>query len=117
MGKSTIFSALDLKENYYQLLINETDVAKTAVRTLIDMLWEWLVMPQGLENAPATFNRVVAHVMCPHRAYVLHYFDDVFVHSRTKDGLGEIELHKRHLDVCCRFWETPNCTSTCKVVS
>ncbi|CAI5710081.1 unnamed protein product [Peronospora effusa] len=62
------------------------------------MLWEWLVMPQGLKHAPATFNRVVAHVMRQHRAYAPHYFDDVFVHSRAEDGLSAIESRKRHLD-------------------
>ena len=98
MGKSTIFSALDLKDGYYQVPMRESDVAKTAVSTPSGMLWEWLVMPQGLKNAPATFNRVVAHVMRQHRAYAPHYFDDVFVHSRAEDGLSAIESHKRHLD-------------------
>ncbi|CAI5701232.1 unnamed protein product [Peronospora effusa] len=79
-GKSTIFSALDLKDGYYQVLMRDTDVAKTAVSTPSGMLWEWLVMPQGLKNASATFNRVVAHVMRQHRVYAPHYFDDVFVH-------------------------------------
>ncbi|CAI5701126.1 unnamed protein product [Peronospora effusa] len=98
MGKSTIFSALDLKDGYYQVLMRDTDVAKTAVSTLSGMLWEWLVMPQGLKNSPATFNRVVAHVMRQHRAYAPHYFDDVFVNSKAEDGLSAIESHKRHLD-------------------
>ena len=39
MGKSTIFFALNLKEGYYQVLMNETDVAKTAVSTPSGMLW------------------------------------------------------------------------------
>ena len=34
-----------------------------------------------------------------HRAYAPHYFDDVFVHSKTDDGFSEIELHEHHLDV------------------
>lgn len=38
MGKSTIFSALDLKDGYYQVLMNEADVAKTAVSTPSGML-------------------------------------------------------------------------------
>lgn len=38
MGKSTIFSALDLKDGYYQVHMNETDVAKTAVSTPSGML-------------------------------------------------------------------------------
>ena len=63
MGKSTFFSALDLKDGYYQVLMRESDVAKTAVSTPSGMLWEWLVMSQGLKNAPATFKRVVDHVM------------------------------------------------------
>ncbi|CAH0486145.1 unnamed protein product [Peronospora farinosa] len=63
------------------------------------MLWEWLAMPQGLKNAPATFNRVVVYVMRQHRAYAPHYFDDVFVHSRVgEDSLSAIESQKRHLD-------------------
>ena len=56
-------------------------------------------MPQGLKNAPATSNRVVFYVMRLHRAYAPHYYDDVFVHSRTDDGFSEIELHEHHLDV------------------
>ena len=96
--ESTIFSALDLKDGYYQVLMRDTDITKTAVSTPSGMRWEWLVMPQGLKNASATFNRVVAHVMRRHRAYAPHYFDDVFVHSRAEDGLSEIESHKRHLD-------------------
>ena len=99
MGNSTIFSALKLKDGYYRVLMNETDVAKTVVSTPSGMLWEWLVMPQGLKNAPATFNWVVAHVMRPHRAYAPHYFYDVFVHGSAEDELGEIELHKRHFGV------------------
>ena len=96
MGKSIIFSALDFKDGYYQVLMRESDVAKTAVSTPSGTLWEWLVMPQGLKNAPATFNRVVAHVMRQHRAYAPHYFDDVSVYSRAQDELTAIESHKRH---------------------
>ena len=78
--------------------MRDNDIAKTAVSTPSGVLWEWLMMPQGLKNAPATFNRVVSRVMRQHCAYALHYFDDVFVHSRAEDGLSEIESHKRHLD-------------------
>jgi len=98
MAKSTIFSSMDLMDGYYQVLMRETDVPKTAVSTPSGMLWEWLVMPQGLKNAPATFNRLVAHVMRQHRAYAPHYFDDLFIHSRAEPGLSEVEVHRRHLD-------------------
>ncbi|KAE9017185.1 hypothetical protein PR001_g14460 [Phytophthora rubi] len=55
----TIFSALDMVDGYYQLLMRKSDIPLTAVSTPSGMLWEWLVMPQGLSNAPATFNRLV----------------------------------------------------------
>uniref|UniRef100_H3H4F2 RNA-directed DNA polymerase n=1 Tax=Phytophthora ramorum TaxID=164328 RepID=H3H4F2_PHYRM len=61
------------------------------------MLWEWLVMPQGLKNAPATFNRMVSHVLRPLRDFAPSYFDDFFVHSHAEEGLSAIDVHLRHL--------------------
>ncbi|GMF59760.1 unnamed protein product [Phytophthora fragariaefolia] len=46
---STIFSALDLRDGFYQILLRESDIPLTAVSTPSGMLWEWLVMPQGLK--------------------------------------------------------------------
>ncbi|KAL4144483.1 hypothetical protein PRNP1_013614 [Phytophthora ramorum] len=59
MVRCTAYSALDLVDGYYQLLMRASDIPLTAVSTPIGMLWEWLVMPQGLSKAPATFNRLV----------------------------------------------------------
>jgi hypothetical protein len=61
------------------------------------MLWEWLVMPQGLKNAPATFNRMVSHVLRPLRDFAPSYFDDVFIHSKRQDSLTALKAHKEHL--------------------
>ncbi|KAG2793195.1 hypothetical protein PC113_g25570 [Phytophthora cactorum] len=63
MAKSTIYSALDLRDGFYQILMRESDTPLTAVSTPSGMLWEWIVMPQGLKNAPATFNRCVTHLL------------------------------------------------------
>ncbi|GMF47764.1 unnamed protein product [Phytophthora fragariaefolia] len=56
MAGCTVFSALDMVDSDYQLLMRESDIPLTAVSTPSGMLWEWLVMPQGLSNEPATFN-------------------------------------------------------------
>ena len=97
MQGSTIFSALDLRDGYYQILMREEDVPLTAVSTPSGMLWEWLVMPQGLSNAPATFNRCVTHLLRPVREFAPSYFDDVFVHSKAEDGKTDVEMHRIHV--------------------
>jgi hypothetical protein len=85
MAGCTVFSALDMVDGYYQLLMRESDIPLTAVSTPSGMLWEWLVMPQGLSNAPATFNRLVTQLFRPLRHFAQTYFDDIFVHSHAED--------------------------------
>ena len=97
MSGSTKFSAMDLMDGYYQTLVRETDIPLTAVSTPSGMLWEWLVMPQGLKNAPATFNRMVSHILRPFRDFAPSYFDDVYIHSSARDGKTDLEVHRDHL--------------------
>ncbi|KAG3127022.1 hypothetical protein PI126_g22058 [Phytophthora idaei] len=97
MAKSTIYSALDLRDGFYQILMGESDIPLTGVITPSGLLWEWLVMPQGLKNAPATFNRCVTHLLRSVRDFAPSYFDDVFVHGRAVNGKTDVEVHKEHL--------------------
>ena len=54
LGKARIFSAIDLSSDYHQLRIKEGHEHKMAF--LIPMgLFEYVVMPLALTNAPATF--------------------------------------------------------------
>lgn len=54
-------------------------------------------MPQGLSNAPDTFNRLVTQLFRPHRDYAQTFFDDIFVHSRAAHGKYDVENHTDHL--------------------
>ncbi|KAG2885990.1 hypothetical protein PC117_g25466 [Phytophthora cactorum] len=77
--------------------MRESDIPLTAMSTPSGMLWEWLVLPQGLKNAPATFNRCVTHLLRLVRDFAPSYFDDVFVHSRAVNGKTDVEVPKEHL--------------------
>ena len=54
LGKARIFSAVDLSSAYHQVHVKEGHEHKMAFLTPMG-LFEYVVMPLGLTNAPATF--------------------------------------------------------------
>lgn len=83
VGDSQYFVALDLRSGYWQIPLAPNSIPFTAFRCN-DRLYEFTVMPFGLVNAPATFQRMMEALFGEIRnGGVLVYLDDILIHTKT----------------------------------
>ena len=86
-----VFSKLDLRSGYWQMPVRSEDVPKTAFRTRWG-LFEFLVLPFGVTNAPAQFMNMMNDLLADYLdVFVLIFLDDILIYSRSP------EEHAKHL--------------------
>jgi hypothetical protein len=85
LNGATVFSKIDLKVAYYRIRIKEGDEWKTAFRTRYGH-FEYLVLPFGLTNAPATFQSYISHALRGYTdVFYVVYMDDILIFSKNPE--------------------------------
>ena len=107
LGSATIFTVFDLKSGYWQIPLDEDSRKYSAFCTPDGNLYQFSVMPFGLKNAPATFQRLMVHeVLAGYvHVFVKVYLDDIIIYSTDFSShlkhirlvLERLRLHNLHL--------------------
>ena len=85
LGEAAYLTKLVLSKGYYQILMAEEDVQKTAFSTPFGK-FEYIRMPFGLKNAPTHFQRAMDNVLSLLFSCSSAYIDDVIIFSKTFDS-------------------------------
>jgi hypothetical protein len=96
--KACIYTKIDLQHAYHLVQITDGDEWKTAFQTYYGS-FEWMVMPFGLSNAPAAFQRFMNNIFHDMvNVCVTIYLDDILIYS------DDPTQHKKHVqEVLCQL--------------
>ena len=92
LDRAKFFSSMDLRSGYWQVKLTEDTEDKTSFYGVGGGLWRFKVMPFGLCNTPATFERLMERVLGQLQWQIyLCYLDDTLIFSPT------VSKHLEHL--------------------
>ena len=92
LSEAKVFTKLDVIAAFHRIRIAEGDEWKTAFRSRFG-LFEWMVTPFGLANAPSTFQRYINWVLRDLLDdFCSAYIDDIIIYSKDRKS------HRKHVN-------------------
>jgi hypothetical protein len=93
LAGAKVFSKVDLRSGYHQIMIRLEDIPKTGFSTRY-RLYEYLVILFGLTNAPAYFMYLMNSIfMLELDNFIVVFIDDILIYSKSE------EEHEKHLRI------------------
>ena len=117
-SKARIYTKLDLRHAYHLLRVAEGDEPKTAFRTRYGS-YEWRVVPEGLTNAPASFQRFLNTLFADLLdVTVIVYLDDILIYSDDPNDhtkhVREVLRRLREAGLYCKLPKCEFSVTTCE---
>ncbi|CAL8087458.1 unnamed protein product [Orchesella dallaii] len=103
LSEAKYLSTIDLEKGFWQVKLRDSDKKFTAFQTRKG-LYHYNVMPQGLKNSPATFQRLMNKVLRGLDAFVFVYQDDILIFSKN------FEEHLLHISTVMERLKNANLT-------
>ena len=110
-----MLSKIDLRLRYHQVRIKEEDIFRIAFKTKYRH-YEFVVVPFGLTNSPATFMCLMNSVLCPYLdKFVIVCIDDILIYSKNEEENSDhlvamlrlLKEHQLHSKISkCIFFQT-----------
>jgi hypothetical protein len=92
LKNAKIFSKIDLRYGYHQVIIKEEDINKTTLKTRYGH-YEFIVVPFGLSNAPTVFMCLMNGIFREYLyRFVIVFLDEIIIYSKSE---GDHEKHIR----------------------
>ena len=84
MKGAKVFSKIDMRSGYHQVRIKDEDIHQTTFRTRYQH-YDFVVVPFGLTNAPATFMCLINSVVSKYlNKVILVFLDDILIYSKNE---------------------------------
>ena len=81
LGRAKVITTLNLSKGYWQVPVVAEDRVKTAFSSPYG-LFQFTVMPFGLQGAPATYHRMMDELLRETDGYSTAYLDDIVILQR-----------------------------------